>query len=81
METKAQLLGVTQFPYTETDGNGNIVYLEWDDGKWYKWLYNDNRKISYSESSYGRWFKYKYDDKLNLTYFEINDGFKEYTIV
>lgn len=51
--TKAQQLGITEFPYYEYDSNGNLTYIESSDGDWAKYEYDDNGNEIYCEDSYG----------------------------
>ena len=51
--TKAQELGIKQFPYVEKTNNGLDTYLEHKDGFWYKYEHNENGDIIYYEDSNG----------------------------
>jgi hypothetical protein len=51
--TKAQQLGITEFPYQEFDSNGKEIYYENSDGFWIKREYDSNHNRIYYEDSYG----------------------------
>tara|TARA_R110002020_G_scaffold173181_2_gene363936 strand:- start:304 stop:486 length:183 start_codon:yes stop_codon:yes gene_type:complete len=53
MKTKAQELGITEFPYEEFDENGNLTYFERRYGDWYKWGHDGNDNEIYWEDNYG----------------------------
>tara|TARA_R110002020_G_scaffold173181_1_gene363926 strand:- start:464 stop:709 length:246 start_codon:yes stop_codon:yes gene_type:complete len=80
MKTKAQELGITEFPYKERDNNGYITYYEDSVGYWYKSVYGDKGNKIYYEHSNGIWYKNKFDNEHNLTYFENYRGKKMYYI-
>ena len=73
--TKAQQLGITEFPYYEYDSNGNMTYWENSEGLWVKREYDENSKTTYYESEDGYWYKQEFDSNSKLTYYE--DGYKE----
>tara|TARA_R110002020_G_scaffold173181_1_gene363925 strand:- start:282 stop:467 length:186 start_codon:yes stop_codon:yes gene_type:complete len=52
-KTKAQELGITEFPYYEFNKNGNITYYETSDGTWWKGEFNDKDNQTYYENSTG----------------------------
>jgi YD repeat-containing protein len=87
--TKAQELGITEFPYKEYDETGALVYEEELDGRWYKWQYDsDGNNVYYEsspgyfipnigenfDSSPGYWVRYEYNDMGNRIYQEDRDG-------
>lgn len=51
MKTKAQELGVTEFPYIEYDGSGNKIYWEDSNGLWEKYEYGQDGELVYFENS------------------------------
>ena len=60
---------------------GNLIYLEDDDGYWDKREYDDQGNLIYHEDSNGYWEKYEYDDLGNEIYYENRSGYwvkKEY---
>ena len=70
METIAQQLNVTEFPFTIKDKNGNEIYSETPDGDWSKYEYDSNGNQIYSENSNEYWSKREYDSNGNQIYFE-----------
>ena len=81
INTKAQILGITDFPYYEYDNKGNVTYYEMGDGYWEKSEYDDKGNETHNEWDGGYWHKRKYDDNRNLTYFGTSTGYKEYVII
>ena len=79
-KTKARELGITKFPYRETDKNDNQTYWENSNGDWYKWRYNEKGKITYYESCIGQWWSTKFNNNGYETYKEWYTGEKEYVI-
>jgi hypothetical protein len=53
-KTIAQELGVKHFPFEVRDGKGNVIYLEYDDGFWARWEYNEKGNEIYFENSKGQ---------------------------
>jgi len=74
MKTIAEQLNVKEFPFSIKDKNGNIIYIENEDGYWYKSEFDSNNNRLYFEDSFGVWFKYEYDLRGNKIYFEDSDG-------
>jgi len=74
MKTIAEQLNVKEFPFSIKDKNGNIIYIEHEDGYWYKSEFDSNNNRLYFEDSFGVWFKYEYDLRGNKIYFEDSDG-------
>jgi len=74
MKTIAEQLNVKEFPFSIKDKNGNIIYIEYEDGYWYKSEFDSNNNRLYFEDSFGVWFKYEYDLRGNKIYFEDSDG-------
>ena len=72
--TKAQQLGITEFPYKEFDSNNNIVYIEYKSGFWYKTKYDSNGNQIYYEESSGIWTICEYDSNNRKIYREDYDG-------
>jgi YD repeat-containing protein len=54
--------------------NGNEIYYENSDGKWWvKREYDDNGNLLYEENSEGWWVKREYDEYGNKIYYETSD--------
>jgi hypothetical protein len=68
MKTKAQELGITEFPYIEYDDDGNRTYFEIECGFWVKSTYNDSGLMNYLELPHGYWARFEYDEAGNCTY-------------
>jgi len=64
--TKAQELGITEFPYIEYDSNGNKIYVEVEDGFWAKQIFNDKNQITYYERYNGYFENWKYDENGSI---------------
>ena len=76
--TKAQQLGIKQFPYEEFDSNGNILYFEESNNYWNKYDYDSNGNLIYYENSSGYGcFKY-YDGNKYIK--PIREDFKSHYI-
>jgi hypothetical protein len=73
--TKAQSLGITEFPYEEFDSNGKRTYYENAKGYWVKREYNSDGKCTYCENTkkaggyHDKWKK-EYDVYGNVVYYE-----------
>ena len=80
METKAQILGITSFPYQEFDDKGKLTYRENSYGHWWKSEYDEHGNETYREWDDGTWYGDKYDKNGMLTYYEDDDGEKTYYI-
>jgi uncharacterized protein RhaS with RHS repeats len=65
--TKAQQLGITEFPYYEYNEDGQVVYGEHKDGRWYLYEYDSNQNQTYIEESNGDWEKFIYNPRGILT--------------
>ncbi len=52
-KTIAQQLGVTEFPFRIKDKRGRLIYLEYDDGFWARWEYDDKGNEIYYQNSDG----------------------------
>jgi len=76
-KTIAQELNITDFPFEIKDGNGNLIYKEWEDGEWSRWERDSKGKKIYYEDSDGLWAKWEYDYQGNEIYFENSDGYIE----
>tara|TARA_R110002020_G_scaffold173181_2_gene363935 strand:- start:62 stop:307 length:246 start_codon:yes stop_codon:yes gene_type:complete len=81
MKTKAQELGITNFPYKEYGVEGRETYHERSDGVWYKWEYDKYGNETYYENSNGWWMRSKFNSKDDETYYENSDGYIEYYII
>lgn len=75
--TKAQELGIKEFPYYEYDELGRQTYCEYINGFWSKRNYIDNK--IYRNDSHGYWDKFVYDTLGNVIYFEDSSGYWEKT--
>ena len=75
MTTIAQQKGITEFPYSEYDSNGNETYFENSDGWWWKGEYDSNGNPTYYETSDGDWSKREYDSNRKLIYSENSTGY------
>jgi hypothetical protein len=53
MKTIAQQLNITEFPFTIKDKDGNEIYTEYPDGRWYKKEYDSYRNPTLYENSNG----------------------------
>jgi len=53
MKTRAQRLGITEFPYSEFDSNANTIYFETSKGSWIKREFDYNNYVIYYEDSEG----------------------------
>ena len=72
--TIAQQLKIKEFPFEINDSNGNCIYVENSDGRWYKREYDSNGNRIYHENSDGGWFKREYDSDGNRIYYESSYG-------
>jgi len=75
--TKAQELGITNFPYHEYDEIGRETYHEYKNGFWVKTEHDSSNNIKYSIDSHGYWDKFMYDKLGNIIFFENSDGYWE----
>ena len=50
-KTIAQELSITKLPFTITNDNGDIIYRERENGKWYREEYSKPEKPNYHECS------------------------------
>lgn len=78
-QTIAKFLGITQFPYTIKDSEGNEIYREYTNGYWVKYEYKtfgNESKLSYYEEYKGYWVKREYDSEGKLIYIEDSTGVK-----
>ena len=57
MQTIAQQLNVTEFPFMIKDKNGNLIYHEDSTGFWAKREFDSNGNEIYYEASDGIWVK------------------------
>ena len=73
-KTIAQQLNVKTFPFIIKDDNGNELYFEHSDERWFKKQYDDKGNQIYFERNNGHWYKSEYDDKGNEIYYEHSDG-------
>ena len=53
MKTIAQQLNITEFPFEINDKNGNEIYSEYSDGRWYKKEYDSYGNLTRFENSNG----------------------------
>lgn len=75
MQTIAQQLNVTEFPFVIRDSKGNEIYFENSDGLWKKYEYDSKGNLPYYENSTGYWEKREYDSKGNVIYYKDSDGY------
>lgn len=77
--TRAEELGITEFPYEERDENYQLTYTEDGNGRWVKYTYDDKGNNKYFERSNGDWCKfnitYHDNDTIKSTYAVRHDGF------
>ena len=71
---KARAMGITEFPYSEYDSNGNTTYYERSGGSWYKQEFDSNGNRTYGENSEGYWEKWEYDSNGDISYNENSLG-------
>jgi len=64
--TKAQQLGIKDFPYEELDEVGRIAYWENEFGYWIKMGYDLKGNKTYHENSNGYGYLYTFDENNNL---------------
>jgi hypothetical protein len=74
MKTKAQELGITEFPYREYDESGKMIYNEYTSGYWTKRKYDSFGNEIYFEDSVRYWEKKEYDASGNIIYHETSEG-------
>ena len=73
--TKAEQLGITEFPYIEYDSNDNVIYHEESYGTWYKCEFDNNNNEIYFENSQGYWAKKQFDSNNNEILYENSNGY------
>jgi YD repeat-containing protein len=72
--TKAQSLGITEFPYTERNAKNRVTYYETESGYWEKCEYDAaGNHIRYEDSS-KTWFILEYDRQGRETSYTDSDG-------
>ena len=74
-KTRAQLLGITEFPFIIKNEKGQILYEENSYGFWYESEYDKNDNLICSKFSDGYWIQNKYDENNNCIYYETSGGF------
>ena len=75
MQTIAQQLKITKFPFEIKDDNGKCIYHENSKGYWSKSKYDEKGNRIYIENSDGFWSKREFNEKGNeiyLTLYEDN---------
>ena len=77
METIAQQLKITEFPFKIKDSKGNEIYCEDSNGYWVKREWDSKGNQIYCENSNGFWAKREFDSKGNLIYCEYSNGYIE----
>jgi hypothetical protein len=70
LKTKAQQLGITEFPYFERDEKNRILYYEREDGYWYKQVFHKCGQESLVFFNDGLYLKRDFTDKGKQTYSE-----------
>jgi hypothetical protein len=73
-QTIAQQLGITKFPFEIRDGNGNLIYIEFENGLWSRWENNEKGWLIYYEGSGGIWERWEYDKEGLVIYYENSKG-------
>ncbi len=73
-KTIARQLGITKFPFEIRDGNGILIYIEFENGLWSRWENNEKGWLIYYEGSGGIWEKWKYDEEGLVIYYENSKG-------
>jgi len=53
-KTIAQELNITDFPFEIKDGNGNLIYLEFENQYWAKYRFDSEGNQVYYENSDGK---------------------------
>lgn len=56
--------------YKVFDDNGNLIYLEDDEGYWEMWDYDERGNDTYYRNSHGYWEKFRYDKQGNIIYYK-----------
>jgi hypothetical protein len=74
MLTRAQQLGITDFPYKEYDKKGKVTYYERGDGYWWRAEYHTNGFETLVEFSNGLFLKREFDKKGRQIYLETCTG-------
>lgn len=74
MLTRAQQLGIKDFPYKEHDKKGKITYYERADGYWWRAEYHTNGFETLVEFSNGLFMKREFDKKGRQIYLETCTG-------
>lgn len=76
-ETIARQLKIEEFPFEIKDKLGNVIYMEYEDGEWFKRKFNDQNCRIYYERSDGYWIKQEYDEEGFEIYYENSHGYKK----
>ena len=71
---KAEKLGITEFPYSESDKRGNEIYCENIEGFWWCAEHDDRNNILFIENSWGEWEYQEFDVNNAKIYYEHSDG-------
>jgi hypothetical protein len=74
MQTIAQQLKITEFPFTIENKNGKNIYYEDSEKFWYKREYDSKNNEIYFEDSNGYWSKCKYNINGKEIYYENSKG-------
>ncbi len=80
MQSLAQELGITEFPYRLYDESGNRVYYEDDTGYWIKTVYDKRGNRIYYKDSTGSWTKQVFDEASNILHSDNSGGFSHTNI-
>ena len=74
MLTRAQQLGIKDFPYKEYNKKGKVTYYERADGYWWRAEYHTNGFETFLEFSDGLFMKREFDKKGRQIYLETCTG-------
>jgi hypothetical protein len=74
IQTKAQRLYITDFPYIIRDYNCNVIYIEDKDNSWGKYAYDSNGNQTKFESSTGYWRKTIYGNNNKMLKYNDSKG-------
>jgi len=67
-------LVVGNYYFKVFDSNGNEIYYENSNNRWYKQEYDSNGNVIYYEDSNKYWIKQEYDSNGNEIYYESSKG-------
>jgi hypothetical protein len=73
-QTIAQTLGIKEFPFIVRNDNGNVIYMEQENGFWERWEVDLEGRELYYEDSDGFWEKSEWGSKGRQIFYENSDG-------